>query len=127
LLHLRALLLAVNEVLLAVSARLLAIRALGHGLEISRHLLDRASELGQLLGDARNVLSRRHVAGVYVGRLEDPRAGSIVAVVAEPVDGDGGAAYPAKRRSAIDALCPPKPDEFETATSTLASRASFGM
>ena len=35
-------------------------------------------------------------------------------------------AYPAKRRSTIDALCPPKPDEFETATPTSASRASFG-
>ena len=38
------------------------------------------------------------------------------------------AAYePSKRRSTIDALCPPKPDEFETATPTSASRASFGM
>jgi hypothetical protein len=36
------------------------------------------------------------------------------------------AAYPANRRSTIDALCPPKPDEFETATPTSASRASFG-
>ena len=35
-------------------------------------------------------------------------------------------AYPAKRRSTIDALCPPKPDEFETATPTSALRASFG-
>jgi hypothetical protein len=35
-------------------------------------------------------------------------------------------AYPAKRRSTIDALCPPKPDEFETATLTSALRASFG-
>ena len=34
--------------------------------------------------------------------------------------------YAAKRRSTIDALCPPKPDEFETATPTSASRASFG-
>jgi hypothetical protein len=46
LLRLRALLLAVNEVLLAVSASLLAIRALGHRLEVFRHLVDRASELG---------------------------------------------------------------------------------
>ena len=33
---------------------------------------------------------------------------------------------PSKRRSTIDALCPPKPDEFETAMLTSASRASFG-
>ena len=36
------------------------------------------------------------------------------------------ATYPAKRRSTIDALCPPNPDEFETATPTSALRASFG-
>ena len=35
-------------------------------------------------------------------------------------------AIPPKRRSTIDALWPPKPDEFETATPTSASRASFG-
>jgi hypothetical protein len=35
--------------------------------------------------------------------------------------------YPSKRRSTTQALWPPKPNEFETATRTSASRASFGM
>jgi hypothetical protein len=34
---------------------------------------------------------------------------------------------PSKRRSTMQALWPPKPNEFETATRTSASRASFGM
>ena len=38
-----------------------------------------------------------------------------------------GAAYASQRRTASVTLCPPKPNELETATRTSASRASFGM
>jgi len=80
LLHLRALLLAVNEVLLAVSARLLAISPLGHRLEISRHGIDRASEFGQLRSDTGDVLSGRHVLPDSIprnlcGEPNSPRSG----------------------------------------------------
>src|SRR6266508_3364242 len=35
--------------------------------------------------------------------------------------------YPSKRRSTRQALCPPKPNELETAIRMSASRASFAM
>jgi hypothetical protein len=83
LLHLSALLLAVNEILLAVSARLLAIGALGHRVEILRHRLDRSSELGQLLSDTGNVFSGRHGCGILRGKVAQARSGEDVAVATE--------------------------------------------
>jgi hypothetical protein len=50
-----------------------------------------------------------------------------------PLNGFGGlrlltcVIYPSKRRSTRQALCPPKPNELETAIRMSASRASFGM
>ena len=55
--------------------------------------------------------------------MNEGRTNIQVDVVSE----DKNRAYRSKRRSTIDALCPPKPNEFETAMRASASRASFGM
>jgi hypothetical protein len=71
----------------------------------------------------------RPVTGNDAGLRECAGMSLSYAVNGLPPDGlHADAVYePSKRRNTIDALCPPKPDEFETATPTSASRASFGM
>ena len=56
-----ALLLDLRTLMLGVSALLLAVSALAYGRELARHLLDGPSELCELAGDRRYVLSGCHV------------------------------------------------------------------
>jgi hypothetical protein len=64
-------LLDLRAFLLGISALLLAVSALAKRLELACHLFDSPSEIGQLAGDNRCVLSVWHVlAGFYVYRFE---------------------------------------------------------
>jgi len=69
LLYLRTLMLGVSALLLAVGAR-------ANGRELARHLLDGPSELCQLAGDRRYVLSGCHVEADRILCESDVAAGS---------------------------------------------------
>ena len=62
-----ALLLSFGAGMLVVRAHLLAVSALTHRLELLSHRFDGAGEIGQLTGDAGDVLFGRHDAGFYAG------------------------------------------------------------
>ena len=62
--------------MLGVSALLLGVRALANGRELARHLLDGPSELCQLAGDRRYVLSVCHVKADRILCESDGAAGS---------------------------------------------------
>ena len=71
-----ALLLDLRTLMLGVSALLLAVSALAYGRELARHLLDGPSELCELAGDRRYVLSGCHVEVDRILSESDGAAGS---------------------------------------------------
>jgi hypothetical protein len=99
-------------------------------------VIDLRSSSGHPLGDAIETFVRRETPSALSRKFTPtvPSAAGYLRIDERELETVGRSygrpvalrPYPAKRRSTIDALCPPKPDEFETATPTLALRASFG-